>query len=86
MTSLFLWLSIIVLFQRGWTNYSEIPPTVIMEKSKHLEVIHYSVLHSCAVSVSLVKDFHRGWGRYYEIFAVKQLKHYQYKEDHQIGN
>ena len=75
MTSLFLWLSIIVLFQRGWTNYSEIPPTkwqkhyqygekhqfdVIMEESKHREVIHYSVLHSCAVSVSLAKDFHRG--------------------------
>ena len=80
MTSLFLWLSIIVqvysiLFQRGWANYSEIPPTkwkkhyqygvkhqfgVIIEESKHREVIHYSVLHSSAVIVSLVKDIQRG--------------------------
>lgn len=59
---------------------------VIIEESKHREVIHYAVLHSSAVIVSLVKDFQRGWGRFNEIFAVKQLKHYQYKIEYQIEN
>ena len=52
MTSLFLWLSIIVqvysiLFQREWINYSEIPPT---KWQKHYQ---YGVKHQFGVIIKV---------------------------------